>query len=122
MCVCDRTPCLTAVICNMAFETIAFRREIHTFKGIEAMVKVSLSPLPPLCWLWGVRCLCAQLAGSPNQRVVRQALGALLNMAVTESLREAIGKNGAIEAALSKLNCITRFLICCLSVCLSRPG
>ena len=30
-----------AVIRNMAFETLAFRKEIRIFKGIEAMVKVS---------------------------------------------------------------------------------
>lgn len=32
--------CSAAVIRNMAFETVAFRREILTFKGIETMVKV----------------------------------------------------------------------------------
>lgn len=29
-----------AVIRNMAFETVAFRKEIQTFRGIEAMIKV----------------------------------------------------------------------------------
>lgn len=29
-----------AVISNMAFETLALRKEIRTFRGIEAMVKV----------------------------------------------------------------------------------
>ena len=32
---------LAAVIRNMAFETVAFRKEIRIFRGIEAMVKVS---------------------------------------------------------------------------------
>ena len=43
-----------------------------------------------------------QLAGSPSRAVTLQALGALLNMTVTEALREDVGKKGAVQVALSK--------------------
>lgn len=43
-----------------------------------------------------------QLAGTPSRDVVLQALGGLLNLTVTETLREEVGKRGAIEVAMSE--------------------
>ena len=101
--------CPVAVICNMAFEMEVFRKEIQTFKGVEFLVKVNFecaplaplfsSPLPPSL---PPSPPPFQLAQTPDTCIVLQALGGLLNMTVSESMRELVGKKGAVKVAMGK--------------------
>ena len=52
--------------------------------------RVPLPPPPPPL----------QLARSPDQAIVLQALGGLLNMTVSEAMREEVGKKGAVKIAI----------------------
>lgn len=40
------------------------------------------------------------MAQSPDQDIVLQALGGLLNMTVSEVMREEVGKKGAVKVAI----------------------
>lgn len=71
-----------AVMRNMAFEMDCFRKEIQNFKGIEFLVK---------------------MAETPDRGTVLQALGALLNITVSECMREITGAKGAVKVAFGFL-------------------
>jgi len=90
----------------MAFEKYAYRYEILNFGGIEALTKLS-------------QC--------PDRSTVEQAIGALLNLAVSEELREEMGKRGTIKMMMAhcelhssdqellrlSLGCLQNMLVMC---------
>jgi len=44
-----------------------------------------------------------QLSQCPDRSTVEQAIGALLNLAVSEELREEMGKRGTIKMMMGKM-------------------
>lgn len=88
---------IIGILRNLSFESVALRKEIVAFGGVEALLKVGSSRYCINCRPF---VSLVQLSLSCDVGVATQATAALLNMATSQEEKKEMGKRGAVDTLL----------------------